>query len=156
MGRKCLDRINWFDKGCVERCCDVIELVRNGEAELRTSAFTLAGVWEKKCDTEAVGIQEEQDRAFENLIEAEFVKKINVDVDVCSLARRLLRRHPSIGKPQDAIHVASCLPGNLDELHTFAEKHLIKFDGQLPRRDKIKLKICKPPAPLEPDMFSDD
>ncbi|MCY3984661.1 MAG: PIN domain-containing protein [Roseovarius sp.] len=151
-----IELINQFDKGRVERCRNVIELARNGKAELWTSAFTLAEVWKKKCDTEAVGIQKEQDRAFENFIEAEFVKKINVDVDVGNLARRLLRRHPSIGKPQDAIHVASCLPGNVDELHTFAERDLIKFDGQLPRRDKIKLKICKPLAPLEPDMFSDD
>ncbi len=134
----------------------MIELARNGEVELWTSAFTLAEVWKKKCDNEADGVQEEQDRAFEDFIEAEFFKKVNVDVDVGNLARRLLRRHPSIGKPQDAIHVATCLISDSDELHTFDERDLIKFDGSLPRRDKIKLKICKPPAPPEPDMFPDD
>ena len=151
-----IELITQADKNRVERCRYVIDLAKKGKAELWTSAFTLAEVWKKKCDADNVGIQEAQDRAFENFIESEFVKKINVDVDVGNMARRLLRRHPTIGKPQDAIHVASCLLSNLDELHTFDGRDLLKFDGLLPRRDKVKLKICEPPAPKEPDMFPDD
>ncbi len=139
----------------MERCRNVIELAKRGEAELWTSAFTLAEVWKKKCDGAAVGIQEKQDRAFEDYIESEFIKKINVDVDVGNLARRLLRRHAELGKPQDAVHVASCLLANIDELHTFDGKNLLKFNGLLPRRDKVKLKICVPPLLTEPEMFSD-
>ncbi len=81
------------------------------------------------------------------------MKKINVDVDVGNLARRLLRKYPGLGKPQDAIHGAGCLLANLDKLHTFDGRDLLKFDGVLPRRDRLKLKICMPPAPLEPEMF---
>ena len=103
-----------------------------------------------------MGIQEAQDRAFEDYIEAEFVRKINVDVDVGNLARRLLRLHPGLGKPQDAVHVASCLLANLDELHTFDRSDLLRFDGALLRRDKVRLKICMPPAPPEPQMFPED
>lgn len=137
----------------VERCRHVIYLAKRGEAELWTSAFTLAELWKKKCDAAAVGIQGEQDRAFEDFIESEFIKKINVDVDVGNLARRLLRRHAGLGKPQDAIHVASCLLANLDELHTFDGSDLLKFDGVLPRRDRARLRICLPPLPPEPEMF---
>jgi predicted nucleic acid-binding protein len=137
----------------VQRCRHVVNLAKRGEAELWTSAFTLAEVWKKKCEAENVGIQEDQDRAFEDFIESEFIKKINVDVDVGNLARRLLRRHTGLGKPQDAIHVASCLLANLDELHTFDGSDLLKFDGVLPRRDKSKLRICPPPPPPEPEMF---
>jgi predicted nucleic acid-binding protein len=140
----------------VERCRHVIDVAKRGEAELWTSAFTLAEVWKKKCDTAPVGIQEEQDRTFEDFIESEFIKKINVDVDVGNLARRLLRRHPGLGKPQDAIHVASCLLANLDELHTFDGSDLLKFNGVLPRRDKARLRICLPPLPPEPEMFPND
>ncbi len=140
----------------VERCRHVIDLAEHGKAELWTSAFTLAEVWKKKCDTDAVGIQEQKDRTFEDFIESEWVKKINVDVDVGNTARRLLRRNPGLGKPQDAIHVASCLLNNLDELHTFDGRDLLKFDGALPRMDKVKLKICAPPYPPEPDMFPEN
>ena len=70
-----------------------------------------------------------------------------------TLARRLLRKHPGLGKPQDAIHVASCLVANLDELHTFDGSDLLKFNDKLQRSDNIKLKICKPPFPNEPGLF---
>lgn len=151
-----IELITQADADRVVRCRHVIDHARRGEAELWTSAFTLAEVWKKKCDTAAVGIQEGQDRAFEDYIESEFIKKINVDVDVGNLARRLLRLHPGLGKPQDAVHVASCLLANLDELHTFDGSDLLKFDGLLPRRDKVRLRICPPPLPPEPEMFPDD
>lgn len=150
-----IELITQGDPDRVERCRYVIDLAKRGEAELWTSAFTLAEVWKKKCDVAAVGIQEDQDRSFEDFIEAEFIKKINVDVDVGNLARRLLRRHPGIGKPQDAIHVASCLLADLDEMHTFDGADLLRFDGVLPKRDRTKLKICLPPLPPEPEMFPD-
>lgn len=151
-----IELITQSDPDRVERCRYVIDLAKRGEAELWTSAFTLAEVWKKKCDATSVGIQEDKDRAFEDYIEGEFIKKINVDVDVGNLARRLLRRYPGLGKPQDAIHVASCLLANLDELHTFDGSDLLKFDGVLPRRDKAKLKVCLPPPPPEPDMFPEE
>ena len=151
-----IELITQADAERLERCRHVIELAKGGRAELWTSAFTLAEVYKKRCDDVASGIQQAQDRAFEDYIEAELVKKINVDVDVGNLARRLLRKHPGLGKPQDAIHVASCLLANLDELHTFDGSDLLKFDGVLPRSDKVKLKICMPPAPPEPDMFPKD
>jgi hypothetical protein len=81
-----------------------------------------------------------------------------VDVDVGKVARRLLRRYPEIGKPQDAIHVASCLLNNIDQLHTFDGEDLLGFDGQLARVDRAKLTICKPPKrPENPqaEMFKD-
>ncbi len=150
-----IELITQADADRVERCRHVIDLAKHGKVELWTSAFTLAEVWKKKCDGESAGIQEEKDREFEDFIEAEFIKKIEVNVDVGNLARRLLRRHSGLGKPQDAIHVASCLLENLDELHTFDGSDLLKFDGVLPRRDRIKLNICAPPLPPEPKLFPD-
>lgn len=151
-----IELITQADADRVERCRHVVDLAKDGKAEIWTSAFTLAEVWKKKCDAEAVGLQEQQDRAFEDFIESEYIKKINVDVDVGNLARRLLRRHPRLGKPQDAVHVASCLLANLDELHTFDGSDLLKFDGALPKRDKTKLKICLPPLPPQSQLFPDE
>lgn len=150
-----IELINSTNRNWVARCSHVLELAENNKVELWTSALTLAEVYKKKCHGEKIGIVENEDERFENLIQAEFVRKINVDIEVGNLARRLLRKYPKIGKPQDAIHVASCLIYNLDELHTFDEEDLLGFDNVLMRKDKKPLKICKPPMSAEPDMFAD-
>ncbi len=72
-----------------------------------------------------------------------------MDVDVGKVARRLLRRFPTIGKPQDAIHVATCLLNNLDQLRTYDRDDLLAFAGQIERVDHMKLSICEPPVPPE-------
>lgn len=139
------------------QCCEyVIELAEAGKCEIWTSAFTLAEVYKRKCDDIPVGLQESKDQQFEDYIEREMIKKILVDVDVGTLARRLLRRFPKIGKPQDAIHVASCLLHNIDELHTFDREDLLALSGELERFDRRKLIICQPPyPPVDPqaDLF---
>lgn len=153
-----IELINQGDRERVARCEYVIDLAEAGKVELWTSAFTLAEVWKRKCAEENVGIQQSKDRDFENYIEKEFITKVSVDIDVGNLARRLLREIPGLGKPQDAIHVASCLLNNIDELHTFDDENLIRFDGQLPRWDKLKLRICPPPErPENPqaEMFDE-
>lgn len=136
-----------------------LDLAEKGSAQIWTSAFTLAEVWKRKCEGEKVGIQQGKDREFEDYIEKEFIIKVAVDVDVGNLARRLLRQFPDLGKPQDAIHVATCLLNNVDQLHTFDGGDLLKLDGEFPRIDRKMLTICLPPAPPEDpqgNMFSDD
>ncbi|NBC34378.1 MAG: PIN domain-containing protein [Alphaproteobacteria bacterium] len=129
-------------------CCSyVIGLARAGKCEVWTSSFTLAEVYKRKCGDSRVGIPEKSDEIFEDFIEQDFIKKVSVDVDIGKIARRLLRRFPKIGKPQDAIHVATCLWENIDELHTFDHDNLIALNGQLDRFDRQKLKICLPPYP---------
>ena len=131
-------------------CVHVLEMAQRGVCEIWTSSFTLAEVYKRKCDGIQVGIEEQYDQKFEDLIESEVIKKVSVDMDVGQVARRLLRRFPKIGKPQDAIHVATCLIENVDELHTFDRSDLLALDGQLDRLDRVKLRICQPPYPLPP------
>lgn len=88
---------------------------------------------------------EKYDERFEDLIEQEYIVKIQVDMDVGTVARRLIRKYPKLGKPQDAIHVASALLENVDEIHTFDKDDLIALSGTLERFDKVKLKINPPP-----------
>lgn len=129
----------------VDRCKYVIEQAEKGAIELWTSTFTLAEVWKRKCEGQFTGLPESGDTVFEDYIEQDLVRKVQVDVDVGMLARRLLRKFPGLGKPQDAIHVASCLLNDVDEMHTFDDRDLSKFNGKIPRRDNIKLTICPPP-----------
>lgn len=152
-----IDLITQADPDRFDRCLHVTEEAEAGRCEIWTSAFTLAEVYKKKCAAGAGGIPADKDKDFENYIEQEFVTKVQVDVDVGLLARRLLRQYPTIKKPQDAIHVATCLLNNLDELHTFDGSDLLALDGQIPRQDRHNLKICLPPKrPKNPqsELFS--
>ncbi len=151
-----IELINQGNPDHVKRCLHVIDLAESGMVQIWTSAFTLAEVWKRKCHGDNVQLQQNKDRYFEDYIEKEFIIKVMVDVDVGNLARRLLRKFPGLGKPQDAIHVATCLLNNLDELHSFDKEDLTKFDGKIPRSDHKMLKICTPPLPpIEPqeEMF---
>ena len=86
-----IELINSTNLDWVARCSHVLELAENNKVELWTSALTLAEVYKKKCHGEKTGIVENEDEKFENLIQAVFVRKINVDIEVGTLARRLLR-----------------------------------------------------------------
>ncbi len=89
---------------------------------------------------------------FESLIESGLVKPILLDLQVAKVARRLCRKHPILRKPQDAVHVASCIVANIDELHTFDVQDLIRLDGQIMLKNGTPLKISEPPASL-PKLF---
>jgi predicted nucleic acid-binding protein len=134
-----------------DACKYIIEQAQRGEVEIWTSAFTFAEVFKKKCSPVASGLSSDDDQAFEDYIEQEFVKVIQVDTDVGRGARRLLRAHPSIGKPQDAIHVASALIESVAILHTFDNADLLGLDGQLKCQDGNLLKIQGPSEPPDPD-----
>lgn len=129
----------------------VIERAKSKEIEIWTSTFTLAEVFKRKCGPSMVGIDQNKDEAFEDYIEQDFVVRVQVDVDVGIAARRLLRKYPSLRKPQDAIHAATAALNNIDELHTFDGCDLLALDGQIPKLNGIPLKITKPPKRPDPD-----
>ena len=124
----------------------VIDEAKSGRAEIWTSMFTLAEVYKRACDGEQKSLLPASDQAFEDLILQDFVQRVQVDFDVGVLARRLLRRFPTIQKPQDGIHLAlSALLNNIDELHTFDRENLLDLSLKIDRKDGTKLKICHPP-----------
>ncbi|WP_162238944.1 type II toxin-antitoxin system VapC family toxin [Methylobacterium sp. Leaf85] len=139
------------EPGRFEACKYVIELAEAGKVEIWTSAFTLAEVFKRRIDANHVyALDEDNDTDFEDYIEKDFVITVQVDVEVGTAARRLLRAHPEVGKPQDAVHVATALLNDIDELHTFDRADLLGLTGVLDRNDGQKLLICPPPAPPPP------
>jgi predicted nucleic acid-binding protein len=134
----------------------VIELARAGKVQIWTSAFTLAEVFKRRCGGEHVGIEVTYDETFEDFIAQEFVQRVQVDSDVGTAARRLLRQFPQIKKPQDAVHAATAAMNNIDELHTFDGSDLLAVSGMIPMPNGEKLVICKPPNrpdPLKGTLF---
>jgi len=128
----------------------IIEEAQKGKVEIWTSAFTLAEVFKRKCSGEQIGLEQSGDADFEDYLAQDFVQRVQVDSDVGTAARRLLRKFPSIRKPQDAIHAATAALNNVDELHTFDGNDLIALDGQIPMANGKNLKICRPPIPPPP------
>lgn len=124
----------------------VIDEARKGNVEICTSLFTLAEVYKRPCDGDQKGLPPTVDQPFEDYITQDFVVRIQVDSDVGTLARRLLRKYPTIGKPQDAIHLATALLNNAAELHTFDRDNLLGLSGQIACKDQRKLLICHPPT----------
>ena len=129
----------------------VIEQAQKGNVQIWTSVFTLAEVFKRKCDGQEAGLEAADDQAFEDYIAQDFIVRVQVDFDIGTAARRLLRQYPVIKKPQDAIHVATAIMYNLDELHTFDGRDLLVLNGQIPMQDGRKLTICKPPIAPDPD-----
>ena len=87
---------------------------------------------------------EDQDESF---FESGQVKIISLDVQGAKLSRKLCRKYYGLRKPQDAVHIASCIINDIGELHTFDQKDLIKLDGQINLKSGGTLRILPPPAP---------
>src|SRR5665213_113707 len=129
----------------------LIEEAKNGKIEILTSNFTLAEVYKRPIDNGGQkSLLDTQDQAFEDYILQDFVSRVQVDFDVGTLARRLLRAYPTIQKPQDGIHVATALLNNVDELHTYDRANLLDLTEKIERQDGKKLRICHPPRPPVP------
>ncbi len=139
------------EQGRFYACAHLIEQAQRGEIEIWTSAFTYAEVYKRNCSGTSAGIDAVDDKSFEDYIEQDFVQLVQVDADVGRAARRLLRQYPSIGKPQDATHVASALLLDVHELHTFDRQDLLALDGKLNCQDGTPLRIKVPPNPPDPD-----
>ncbi len=142
-----IDLITQSDGDRFQRCSHVLSEAREKRVELWTSVFTLTEVYKRKCDDEPTSLPEDQDDEFESFFESGLVKTVFLTTEVARYARRLCRRYPALRKPQDAVHVASCIYGNIGEMHTFDVRDLIRLDGQITLRNGNPLRIRKPPSP---------
>jgi predicted nucleic acid-binding protein len=131
-------------------CRAVWEEAQRGDAILFTSFFAFAEVFKAKCEGPAKPLAEAQDRNIEALLRQRWVQPVVVDERIGTAARRLMRQHPECKKPSDAIHLATALALNVDEMHTYDKSDLIRLDRKVLRADGIPLKICTPYVPAPP------
>lgn len=153
------DACIWFalikqEPGRFARCQHIIDRARLGDVEIWTSTLTLAEVFRKQCGgTAATGLPADKDKEFEDFLAQDFVIEVQLDRPIGVSARRLLRAHASLKKPQDAIHLASAVWNDLDEFHTFDAVNLLCLNGSISTRGGRPLQICEPPEPPS-DLFS--
>lgn len=114
----------------------------NGEVEIWTSAFCIAEVYRLKCEKEWTALSPENDQKINDAFEQDFVKTVQVDTDIAKLAKTLLRTHEKLTKPSDAIHLATAVYWNLDQLHTYDGSDLLGLPVQT--SEGKELLVCKP------------
>jgi predicted nucleic acid-binding protein len=118
------------------------------EIEIWTSLLNYAEVFKYRFeDGNPKPWPEESAQKIRDIIEQPFVVRLNVDFNVAVKARELLRTVSDLKRPNDAIHLASALLFDVDEMHTYDRPHLLALDGKVPRADGTLLKICVPAVP---------
>lgn len=120
-----------------------------------TSCFTYAEVFKAKCEGKARPLAVEQDQRIENVLQQKFVEPVPVDEQIGILARRMMRLYKACKKPSDAIHLATAVRLNVDELHTYDGSDLLALNGMVDRKDGKSLVICRP-HPLPPPISEAD
>jgi predicted nucleic acid-binding protein len=124
-----------------------------GACELWTSTYTYVEVFKaKSVDGDPLSL-EESDKRINALLEQPYVRRAQLDSEVGKLARNLRREFSTeLIKRADAIHLATAVWWNLDELHTYDPFHLLALNGKVNRRDGKSL-IIRLPNPLAGTLF---
>ena len=123
----------------------VWEDAKRGKYEIWTSTFSYLEVMHGINKAGQPYPPEEYDMVLYELFEQPHVERVQVDVEVAKLARSMKRKyHPTLASRADAIHLATALYWNCEELHTYDGGHLLPLNGKIARRDGIILTIIIP------------
>jgi predicted nucleic acid-binding protein len=135
------------EPGKVNDCLAVWKDAESGNVTIYTSFFTFAEVFKVKCADPAKPLSESDDVAIEALFRQKWMRPMLMDERIAVAARRIMRLHPTCKKPSDAVHLATALALNVDEMHTFDGSDLLGLTGKINRADGKPLIICKPTPP---------
>lgn len=118
---------------------------QNGQIEIWTSTYTyLELIYGHPPHGEPYNPAADDPLIFAAL-EQPFVKRVQLDVEVAKLARRLRREQKNtLKKRPDAIHLATALHYNVHQLHTWDGSDLLPLHNKLACRDGTILPIVKP------------
>lgn len=124
----------------------VINLAAQDKIEIAVSGLCLAEVSKNPPDEKG------SDDKVGPFFQHDYILIVPVDTQIGTIARGLMQRGYGGLKPLDAVHLATAIVANVDELHTFDDR-LLALDEKLIKLDGTTLKICKPahggaPMPL--------
>lgn len=132
----------------------VWKMAERGEVQIWTSALALAEVYRAKCEKEWASLDPTNDAKIDNMFDQPFVEKIQLDTEVARMAKNLLRTFEKLKKPTDAIHLASALKWNVDQLHTYDGSDLLGLSGQAICENGEPLIICMPDHLTDGELFA--
>ena len=137
---------------------------QKGEVEIWTSTIAQLEVVKLASEKDAIKLQgnvaktdvltEDNLAKIENLFDQPFVKRISLDVEISSRARRLYRETLGLDKAPDAAHLASAMKWNIPTIHTYDSSHLIHLSGKVRTDDGTEIEICEPNEQPPKDLFS--
>lgn len=140
------------EPGKLNDCAAVWKEAETGDVLIYTSFFTFAEVFKVKCEDGKKPLSEDGDKQIEQLLRQRWIRPVVVDERIGVASRRLMRHHSECKKPSDAIHLATALALNVDEMHTYDGADLLKLDGKVNRADGKPLRIWTPkPTPKPPN-----
>jgi len=121
---------------------------KSDEAEIWTSLLNYVEIFKyRNEDANPKPWSVENTQKIRDIMEQPFVVRLNVDFNVVIRARELLRTVPELKRPNDAIHLASALLFDVEEMHTYDRPHLLALNSKVARADGSFLKICVPAVP---------
>lgn len=129
----------------------IIQFAKKGECEIWTSTISIAEVFKSNAQGAAAVASDE---TIDALFEQGWVTMVSSDVLIAKDARTLLRAHPALKKPFDAIHLATAIRHNCDVFHTFDGVNLLGLHEKVNRADGVKLAITQPALEIGP-LFDD-
>lgn len=135
----------WLNKeeGRFDICDAILRAAEEGQVKIVTSAITLVEVFGYSlAELHGGNLSHQQitdkDYQVESLFNAEYIEVVNVDRFIARTARDLRRNHPQLRrKTIDAIHIASALNTEVEELHSYDTEDMLKLSS-------IGLKIIMP------------
>ena len=118
----------------------IIQNAERGQAEIVTSTLSLVEVI-KPSRQDSAGL--DTNRKIEAFFENDYIVLVQLNREVVTKARELMQSGHAGLKPPDALHIASAIIANADEMHAF-DGSVLDLNGKLERADGKKLIICKP------------
>lgn len=130
----------------------VIERAKEGKLLIVTSVVTPTEVLFRYRND---GTTEDLVEQCERYLDHSFIATYNVDRAIAKKAAELCREH-KLGS-RDALHLATCMRANINELHTYdgsgkkPSSKLIPLSGQVACRDGTPIHISTPRIPPSPE-----
>lgn len=137
---------------------------QQGDVEIWTSTVAQMEVCKLASERDAIRDQgnvsktaimtDDNLKLIENVFNQPFVKRVPLDVEISSRARRLYRQTDKLNKVADAAHVVSAMKWNIPTIHTYDGADLLHLSGKLSTDDGTEIEICEPSERPPKDLFS--
>lgn len=132
------------------------EEAQRGKYEIWTSTYSHIEVIKSHAAHGDPYPPAESDKIIDEMMEQPWVQRVQLDVAIARYVRELKRRYHAQGLKDraDAIHLATALLHNVDELHTWDKGHLLPFDNQIACLNGKLLPILVPTMALIGTLFT--
>lgn len=133
---------------------------QKGEVEIWTSTISQVEVCKLASECDQIAIKgsahkksimtEDNLLEIENIFNQPFVKRVPLDVEISSRARRLFREVLGLNKVPDAVHLISAIKWDIPTIHTYDSRDLLHLSGKM-KTDKGNEIAILEPTEKEPD-----